>query len=624
MNRPIRRYRIAAAIVAVLLGLASVLVGSPAQSSAASGTTLTINNDQIDTLNPFLSYADAALVVIGSIYPSLDIVDSTGKANPYLADSWTTSPDKLTWTFKIHSGLKWSDGQPITAKDAAWTFNTIMTNKIAATANGSLVGNFKSVTAPNDTTLVITTKKPQANLLYVSVPFTGIQILPQHIWQSKVTSSNFRDFKNTDLPVVGYGPWTLTGYQTDQYTELSANKSYFLGAPKFDKLVLRYFNNQDAAVQAVENGEIDEATSVTATQFQAAKDKPGITGYQLAATRWTGIELNPGAKDKNGKPLKTNTANPALADPKVRLAIAYGIDRETLVKKILLGLGSPGGAYVPPAYKQWAWTPPKNELVTYNTDKANQILDQAGYKKGSDGIRTDPKTGKPLSFRLGTHSDDSYDAQIAQYLVGWMKDIGIKLTIDPMSYNVLNANLAKGDWDILMDGWGTGLDPTYLLSIQTCGVLPAADGSGGNTDAFFCDPKYDQLYLKQQTEFNQADRAKTIAQMQAILYKANVDIMLYNNNILDLVRTDKVSNLVTGKPDSSGTMPLQSTWYSWLNAAPAGSGGGGSSNPSSAASSSSGGGSNAGVIIGIIVAVVVVAGIVLFVVRRRSTSAERE
>jgi peptide/nickel transport system substrate-binding protein len=198
-----------------------------------------------------------------------------------------------------------------------------------------------------------------------------------------------------------------------------------------------------------------------------------------------------------------------------------------------------------------------------------------------------------------------------------------------MSYNVLNANLAKGDWDILMDGWGTSLDPTYLLSIQTCGVLPAADGSGGNTDSFFCNKNYDQLYLKQQTEFDQSQRAQTIAQMQAILYKANVDIMLYDNNELSLVRTDKVTGLIQGSPDSQGTMPLQSTWYDWLNAAPAGStsGGsgssGGSSSGAAAGGSSSSSSSNAGLIIGIIVAVVVVAGVVIFVVRRR-TSAERE
>ncbi len=616
---PQRRFRklLAVGLSAGLVAMTAVVgeVATAAPAAAAGESTLTLSNDQIDTFNPFISYADAALVVIGSIYPSLDIVAPDGTAKPYLADSWTTSPDKLTWTFKIHQGLKWSDGQPITAKDAAWTFNTIMTNKVAATANGSLVANFAKVEAPDDNTLTITTKKPQANMLYESVPFTGMQILPQHIWASKV-AGNLRDYKNTDFPVIGYGPWVLTGYKTDQFTTLEANKTYFQGRPKFDKLVLQYFKNQDAAVQAVQNGEIDEATGVTATQFQAVKNKPGITAYQLAATRWTGIEINPGAKDKAGKPLKTNTANPILADPQVRQAIAYGIDRETLVKKILLGLGSTGGAYVPPAYKQWAWSPPDNEKVSYDKNKANQILDSAGYPKGSDGYRKDTKTGKPLSFRLGTHSDDTYDSQIANYLAGWMKDIGIKLTVQPQSYNVLNANLAKGDWDILMDGWGSGLDPTYLLSIQTCGVLPSADGSGGNTDAFFCDPKYDELYAQQQTEFDQSQRAQTIGQMQEILYKANCDIMLYNNNILDLVRTDKVKGLVSGKPDSTGTMPLQGTWFNWLNAEPV---------KKSSSGSSSSGGLGGGAIVGIVVAVVVVAAVAAFLVlRRRSTAAERE
>ncbi|MGI8878990.1 MAG: ABC transporter substrate-binding protein [Jatrophihabitans sp.] len=616
---PQRRFRklLAVGLSTGLVAMTAVVgwVGTAAPASAATESTLTLSNDQIDTFNPFISYADAALVVIGSIYPSLDIVAPDGTAKPYLADSWTTSDDKLTWTFKIHQGLKWSDGQPITAKDAAWTFNTIMTNKVAATANGSLVSNFAKVDAPDDTTLTITTKKPQANMLYESVPFTGMQILPEHIWAAKV-AGNLRDYKNTDFPVVGYGPWTLTDYKTDQFTTLEANKTFFQGRPKFDKLVLQYFKNQDAAVQAVQSGEIDEASGVTATQYQAEKNKPGITAYQQAATRWTGIEINPGAKDKEGKPLKTNTANPILADAQVRRAIAYGIDRETLVKKILLGLGSPGGAYVPPAYKQWAWSPSDDQKVSYDKDKANQILDAAGYPKGADGIRKDSKTGKALSFRLGTHSDDTYDSQIANYLAGWMKDIGIKLTVQPQSYNVLNANLAKGDWDILMDGWGSGLDPSYLLSIQTCGVLPAADGSGGNTDAFFCDPKYDALYAQQQTQFDQTQRAQTIGQMQDILYQANCDIMLYNNNILALVRTDKVKNLVSGKPDSTGTMPLQGTWYNWLNAAPAGKSGSGSS---------SSGGMGAGAIVGIVVAVIVVAAVAGFVVlRRRSTAAERE
>ena len=164
------RYRITALAGAALLACGGLAAGAaaPAASAATSasppGSTLRIEADtSISTFNPFLSYFDGELNVLGSIYPTLTMITEQGKPAPYLATSWTTSPDHLTWTFKIRSGLKWSDGKPLTAADAAWTFNLIMHNATAATSNGSLVANFKSVTAPDPTTLVITTKQPQAN-----------------------------------------------------------------------------------------------------------------------------------------------------------------------------------------------------------------------------------------------------------------------------------------------------------------------------------------------------------------------------------------------------------------------------------------------------------------------------
>jgi len=302
------------------------------------------------------------------------------------------------------------------------------------------------------------------------------------------------------------------------------------------------------------------------------------------------------------------TGNPILADAQVRLAMAYALDRETLVKKVLNGLGTPGQSYVPPAYTQWAWKPSPDEAVTFDPAKANQILDSAGYTKKGD-YRVDPKTHKQLAFRLGTHADDANDQQIAPYLVGWFKAVGIKLTLQPQSFSGLNDNLAKGDWDLLMDGWGTSADPTYLLSIQTCGTLPKDDGSGGNTDAFFCDPEYDKLFKEQTAQFDVKQRAATIGKMQDILYKANADIMFYNNNILWAVRTDKVANFRTGQPDASGSYPVQTLFISWKQATPVG----GKSS------------SSAGLWIGIgIAVVVVVAAGAFFTLRRRSTAAERE
>ncbi len=591
----------------LMVAAATVSLGLAANADSGSDTTFRIASEtQITTFNPFLSYYDGELDIIGNIYPSLMSLDEQGKPVPYLATSYQTSADNLTWTFTIKSGLKWSDGEPLTAKDAAWTFNLIMHNQVAATSNGSLVSNFKTVTAPDDTTLVITTKKPQANMLYVSIPVSGIAIVPQHIWESKV--SDLKNYKNMDFPVVGYGPWVLTANVTNQYATLKANKDFFMGAPKYDTLISQYFTNSDSAVAALRSGQLDQLGGVTAAQFKALQGDSNITTYQQAASGWTAMEINSGAKTRSGKPM--GTGNPILADPVVRQAIALAIDRQKLVDRVLDGNGLAGAGYLPPGYPEWFWKPTPSEALNYDPARANQILDQAGYPKGPDGIRVDPSTGKPFDFRLGIHSDDAGDAAIAPYLEEWMKAIGIKLEIQAMGFDQLNVNLSKGDWDMLMDGWSTGPDPTYLLSIQTCATLPLDNGTGGNTDAFYCNPEYDKLFNTQIQQFDTAQRAATIAKMQSILYRANADVILYYKNGLSALRSDKTSSYLFGQENANGFYPLQNLFTNWRTATPTGKG-----------SSSS----NTGVYVGIVV-VVLVAAILggLITMRRRSTAAERE
>ncbi|MFT8637590.1 MAG: ABC transporter substrate-binding protein [Pseudoclavibacter sp.] len=601
---------------ATTLALAALLVVAPfnghvAHSSAASETTLTTEMDSsgIDTLNPFLSYYNGALNTFGMIYPSLTALNSSGKAIPYLARSWTVSSDQKTWTFKIASGLKWSDGKPLTAKDAAWTIHLIMTNDTAGTANGSLVQNFESVSAPNDTTLVITTKQPQANMLYVSIPIYGIPIVPEHIWSKHV--SNLKSYKNTSYPIVGYGPWTLTGYTTDQYESFTANHDWSNGnqkGPKFDKLVVRQFKNSDAAAAALKSGQLS-MLDISAAQYKTLRKTSSISTYRTPGNGWTGVEINAGAKTTTGQTM--GTANSSLADPTVRKAIHMAIDKQKLVDNVKRGQALVAHGYLPPAWSQWTWTPSASEKVNFDTAAANKLLDDAGYAKGSDGIRVDPKTKKPLSFRLGTHSDDSEDAAVAAMLKGWMNEIGIKLTIQPMSMSMLNSNLGKGDWDLLMDGWTTGPDPSYLLSIQTCSSLPTSTSETGMTDAFFCDPAYDELYSKQETTIATAQRVSYVTQMQQILYKANQDIMLYYGNTLGAYRKDEVKNVPVGSTDSKGMYPSQNAYSLYLNAAPV------KSNASST-------GAIVGWSIGIAVVVIVGGGLVLLRLRRRKEADDRE
>lgn len=611
--------RLGLALGAALVGLTAVVAAAAAAAPAASaasagaaassGSTLRVESQTaFSTFNPFTAYFDGDVEdVIGEIYPALTLVNPGGQPVPYLATKWGVSANKLTWTFTLRSGLNWSDGKPITASDVAWTLNLILHNSVAGTANGSLFTGVASVTAPSPTTVVITTKQPTANMPYL-VADPNLPIVPEHIWASKV--ANLSKFNNQATPVVGYGPWTLTGYVPNQSATLTANKSFFMGAPKFDTIIVQYFSNSDAPIAALRSGQLDVIEyNMAANQFNSLKNAKNVSLYPQISGSWTALELNPGARTTTGK--KFGNGNPALTDPRVRQAIEMALNKQELVSKVWDGLAVPGQGYLPPEYPQFQWNPPESQQLTYDPAKANQMLTAAGYKMGPNGIRIDPKTHKPLTLRLGIHSDESADAAMAPYIVEWLKAIGIGVTVQAMSFNQLNADLPAGNWDMLSDTWSTAADPSYLLSIQTCADLPTKLGTSGNTDAFFCDPAYDKLYAQQLTEFNPAQRYKTIDQMQQLLYTNAVDVILYYPDWLSATRSDVVKNYFTGKPNAQGFYPTPDRFYSWLYAEPV---------------AAPAGSSSSGTVLWIVIPVVVVvvlaaAGLVLW---RRSTAAERE
>jgi peptide/nickel transport system substrate-binding protein len=595
--------------VLVFVCAVACLSAAPGSARAAGNpardTYITTLDTSVSNFNPFLSFEQGEIDTLDMIYPTLTYGNEKNLPGPYLATSWTTSPNKLTWTFHLRTGLKWSDGQPLTSQDVAWTYNLIMHNSAAATSNGTLVAGFKTVTAPNPATVVITTKQPLANVLE---DVMVIPIVPEHIWKSKV--KKIGTFTNTTTPVVGYGPYVFTGYKPGQSVTLTADKSFFWGEPKYHTLILDYFANSSAAVAALRSGAIDSLYQLTDTEWRSLQHASGIKAYQTITNDWYAVEINGNARTRSGKPI--GNGNPLLHNPVVRRAIAIGINRAELVQKVAGGAAVPTGSYLTPAFPQWYWTPSGSQAQNYNPAKANAMLTAAGFPKGKNGYRYDKQTGKELSFRLGIHTDYTSDAATANYLVGWMKDIGIKLNVQAMSNTQLNDDLAIGDWDLLMDQWAEGVDPTYLLSIQTCGVLPLnKNGSGGNTDSFFCNHRFDKLYSAEQHEFNLAKREQDIKAMEKILYNADYDIILYDDNYLWATRDSYLKGYLYGQPNSKGFYPLQNYELGWIKAVPA-------------ASTSGGGSSSALLILIIVVVIVLLGGGGLVAVRRRRTAEDRE
>ncbi|MEY9934813.1 peptide/nickel transport system substrate-binding protein [Catenulispora sp. GP43] len=577
-------------------------------SAASSGKTLTVaTTGSIDSLSPFLAQRALPTQIHRLMYDFLTNYDATDDhAIGALATSWTTSADKLTWTFTIRDGMKWSDGQPVTAADVAFTYNLMMTNADAATANGNFVANFSKVTATGNQ-LVVTLKQPQSTMLALDVP-----IVPQHVWASHV--ADIGTFNNdTQFPVVGDGPFILTGYQKDQYLTLDANPNYWRGKPAFDHLVFKFYKDADAEVEALKKGEVDFVSGLTPAQYDALKGQSDIATNNAQGKRFYALAVNPGATTTSGQAF--GDGNPALQNQQFRQALMYAIDTKTLVAKTLGGYGTVGSGYIAPIFSAYHWDPDPSTAYSYNPDKANQMLDAAGYKKGSNGMRTTPD-GKPLTLRIMGESNRPDDTQNAAYLADWLKAVGIATTTQIMDQGKLADTETAGTFDLAFDSWGENPDPDAVLSIQKCDGRPTAPGKTFNGDDFICDKNYDALYQKQITEYDPATRAADVKQMEQTLYTDAYVNVLYYGNVLEAYRSDVIGSM-DKQPQPNGLYWGQDGYWAFWSAKPAAASSGSSSSSSS----------NTGLIAGIVIAIVVIGGggaLVLTRRRRGATAEERE
>ncbi|GDY28495.1 peptide ABC transporter substrate-binding protein [Gandjariella thermophila] len=552
--------------VAVALAAVTAPTGQPpahAEQGAALRVALTTD---VDSLNPFLATLAASTELGRLMYEFLTTYSAKDQSPvPALAERWTTAPDNLTWTFTIRSGAVWSDGVPITARDVAYTFNLMLTNPVARTANGNFVANFDSVSAPDDRTVLIRTKTPQATMLALDVP-----IVPEHVW-SKVT--DLAGYANDTTPVVGSGPFVLADYKPNQYIKLTANKKYWRGPAKIDELDFVSYKNADAAVQALRKGEVDLVNRLTPDQFDGLRGQTNIAVHKAQGRRFTELLLNPGAATRTGEPI--GDGHPALRDVRVRRAIAQAIDVRTLVDKVFAGYAEPGSGYIPSVFQSYHWEPPAGTARRFDLAAAGRALDEAGYPRGPDGIRRGAD-GRPLALRLVGHNNVSSDAQVADYLKRWLADIGIAVDVQMLSGNRLNEVTAAGDYDMAFSGWGVNPDPDAVLGLQTCGQRPGPDGKGGTTDSFFCDPVYDDLYRRQLAEFDPVKRADLVRQMQQRFYDQVPAVILFYQDALEAYRADRFSGFPV-QPDPGGVIREQNGYWGYYGAQPvAGADSGGS------------------------------------------------
>lgn len=590
--------------VAVMIGLVTATSAGAADEDGDKVVfTVGLTNDY-DSLNPLVGVEVPDYEVWNLQYATLtDKAADDFATIPGLAESWETSDDGLTVTYTLREGLEWSDGTPLTAKDIAFTVNRARDE--AWLNYESVVANL-TAEAPDDRTVVITSKVPDPKL-----PTMDVYILPEHVW-GKLDEKAITKVDGTDG--VGSGPFTLVEAKRGQFWRLAANPSYWGWEgedPPVDEVVFRLFSNGDAMVAALESGEIDAAHDIPSESFERLAGTEGIVALEGEQGGFSEISVN-GGRPEDKRVEGIGNGHPALSDIELRKAIAHAIDRQTLIDRVNAGLGRPGVTMSPSASPEWIPEIPEDDRFGFDLERAKEILEAAGYTDGNgNGIRE--YEGEDITLDYYILSDSQTAAPNAEFITGWLKEIGIGTSVKVVSGSRLTEIIGKGDYDLFQWAWTPFVDPDPMLSYFTCDQLSSDPDDPTNyyNDANWCDPSYDADYEAQNQELDRAKRIEIVHRMLRTMYDAAVYNVLTYEGDLQAYRTDRFEGWLR-QPAEIGPVLFSNSSPTYANLTPIASTG-----------SDDGGLSTAG-IVALAVAGVAGLAILAFALMRRRSADERE
>jgi peptide/nickel transport system substrate-binding protein len=515
---------------------------TPGESPRRGGHVTEGWSNEIKTFNSVLSTDVYSNLCIGLCFDGLLNSTASGDQIPALAQSVPSAgSDQNTYEFKLKPNLKWSDGRPLTSDDVLFTYNLIFAPQyqgVNSPRRGDFTQHVASISAPDPQTFVIKTKKPYAPLL---VSHGSYGIMPKHVLGSLPPAAiNTADF-NTG-PTVVNGAFKFVRWDRGSKVVFERNPSYYAGAARLDGFVFKVVPNAVAVANQLKTGEID-AGQIDSSQLVAIQATRGISvkGFNTPSFAFYGYQLDP------SKP-----AGQIFQEQAVRQALIYAIDREAIVKSVLYGQGRVANAVEPPT--SWAWNPNTKPTYPYNPDKANKMLEQAGYVKGVDGIRA--RGGRRMSFTMITTAGSRVANDLSQVMQQNWKAVGVELAVKPVQFAQLTTIFNDThDFDLVQLGFNFGADPDESQLFSSAGAVP-----GGFNGMGFRNAEADRLQTEAVATLDRAARKKLYFQYQDLMAQQVPAAILYFQRY-NWGLTDRVRGYGLGPFNQYGSRPwMKDVW----------------------------------------------------------------
>ncbi|MDH3663938.1 MAG: ABC transporter substrate-binding protein [Alphaproteobacteria bacterium] len=475
------------ALSALALSASLATQAVQAQEPKQGGTLVMAIQQTPRHLNPAVQSGTATGVPGTQLFASLLRYDDGWEPQPYLAKSWEVSDDGLSVTVNLVEGATFHDGEPITSEDVAFSIETVQ-------ANHPFKSMFEPVTeveTPDPLTAIIKLSKPHPALM-LAMSSQLLSIIPKHVYgDGQDPKSHPQNTEN----VVGSGPFKLVEFKRDQHIILERHDGYFMeGLPYLDKIVVRIIKDSSARAIALESGELmlsgfeDNPRDLTRLKKNESLDVSNAGYAAIGPVNW----------------LAFNTQDGKTADVTVRKAIAHAVDREFLLKAIMLGTTDAAKTGIHPGSPFYD---DSVEAYDLDLDKANQMLDDAGYAPGSDGMR----------FALNVDYGWPTVKPIAEYMKPALKKIGIDVTVRASAdFPTWAKRISNHEFDMTIDNvfnWGDpviGVHRTYSGQNIKKGVI------WSNTQQY-SNARVDELMELAGSTYDLDERKTYYAEMQQIL-----------------------------------------------------------------------------------------------------------